>query len=305
MFFTYWPDLGSTPARVNRFTGEIQLNMRYFNRMPEFHRRFIIEHEKGHYMLNTRSEFEADRFAFRRLAGSSPGSLKESVKSISRVLSFNNPEHLDRMRRVVIMALEHDFNINGNPRAKQALDQLNQCRAKACLVSSSNQSNHPMSTNHNPYFEPRYPESDYSGLYDYGSGKANRQKKKKERQDRKKEKQELKIEKKRLKNERYAVKTDKKQSKADLNRSRGYAKEAKADAKMELAEQGISEGNWFDKTLNTVGGIFGGGSGSADGAAGESSGKILGMPKGVAIAVAGVLLLIIGGVIFFVVRKRK
>lgn len=189
MFFTFWPDLGSTPARVNRFTGEIQINNRYFRNMPDFRKKFIIQHEKGHYNLDTRSEFEADDYAFRMLAGSEPNSLKESVKSISQVLSFRNPEHLDRLFEVVKKALAFDFERNGNQRAKQALDQLNELNKNHKLTNF-----HMNSISDNDYFEPKFGgDTDTDDMYDNAKGKAKRQAKKAARAAKRQEKKQTRI----------------------------------------------------------------------------------------------------------------
>lgn len=188
MFFTYWPDLGDTPARVNRYTGEIQINQRYFDRMPELRRKFIIEHEKGHFNLDTRSEFEADKYAFRRIAGSAPRSLKESVKSISKVLTFRNPEHLDRMTEVIKMALDYDYKNNGNEKAKTALQELNQ------ILQTNHLNNfHMYTSKDNSYFEPKFPDSGFEDIYDNAKGKAKRQAKKAARVAKRKEKKVVRV----------------------------------------------------------------------------------------------------------------
>jgi hypothetical protein len=183
MFFTFWPDLGNTPARVNRFTGEIQINNRYFRNMPGFRKRFIIEHEKGHFNLDTRSEFEADDYAFRKLAGTRPFSLKESVKSISQVLSFTNPEHLQRMTEVVKKALDYDHRHNGNQKAGQALDQLNE------IIKNQKLNQFNMNSNtENGYFEPEFGGTAADDIYDNAKGRAKRQARKAARQEKRQEK---------------------------------------------------------------------------------------------------------------------
>lgn len=182
MFFTFWPDLGNTPARVNRFTGEIQINNRYFRNMPDFRKQFIIEHEKGHFNLDTRSEFEADAYAFKKMAGTHPYSLKESVKSISQVLTFRNPEHLQRLTAIVQKALEFDYKHNANLRAKDALDQLNE------FIKTQSLNNFYMNSANNDFFEPQFGGSDID-IYDNAGGKAKRQARKQARQQKKQARQ--------------------------------------------------------------------------------------------------------------------
>jgi hypothetical protein len=299
MFFTYWDDLGSTPARVNRFTGEIQINNRYFDSMPEFRKKFVIEHEKGHFLTNTRNEKKADRYAFKKLAGTEHRSLKESVYAISKVLSFRNPEHMERLAEVLKMALEYDLKHNNNPLAEQALLDLEDLKKN----SSQNLYSDMETTN---YFEPTYGRSRYDEIYDNAGGKERRQQKREERKARKDTKKDTKQEKLDLKNQKRAAKNEVTLAKADAKRTR-------ADAKLTKAQTGESGGSWWDKTLSTVGDIFGKKSADAGSVEDLSSGtpviedkpKFLGMPKPVGIGV--VVLLIIGIIIavIFAVKKAK
>jgi len=153
--------------------------------MPDFRKRFIIEHEKGHFNLDTRSEFEADDYAFRKLAGTQPGSLKETVKSISQVLTFRNPEHLQRLSEIIKKALDFDYKHNGNERAKEALDRLNELSKNQKLNTFNMNSSYE-----NDYFEPKFggTDSDFDELYDNAGGKAKRQAKKAARKAKRQEK---------------------------------------------------------------------------------------------------------------------
>lgn len=214
MFFTYWPDLGTTPARVNRFTGEIQISMRHMRNIPEFRRKFIEQHEKGHFLLDTRSEFEADDYAFRKLAGTQPQSLKECVKSISRVLSFRNPEHMQRLTEIIKKALEFDYKYNGNERAKDALDHLTQLTKNQKLNTFNMNSSHD-----NDYFEPKFGGSDneFDDLYDNAAGRAKRQAKKTarvaKRQQKKQTRATAKATRKNVRQQRKQVRITRKQNK--------------------------------------------------------------------------------------------
>ena len=87
------PELpGGTPALSDRNTGEVWINRKIFDTLPEEHKIFILLHEEGHIVLNTKDEFEADAYAFKKYAEKGYG-MKESVKALSRVLECNNPEH--------------------------------------------------------------------------------------------------------------------------------------------------------------------------------------------------------------------
>lgn len=326
MFFTFWEDLGNTPARVNRYTGEIQINNRYWRDLPLSRKRFIVEHEKGHFLLDTRNEFEADRYAFNRVAGKFPRSLKESVYSLTRVLTFRNPEHMDRAFAMLKLALEFDAKNNGNQEAAEFLEKLNEKPIFETMTTNS-----AVSTYHNSQYpilkvvppvdvdDSFDPDDNSDGFddddYDNGAGKERREARRAKRQEKKATKQAQKEQKRELKNQKIAAQNEIKLARAD-------AKRTKANAKMTLAEQGKSGNDWIGSAVSGVASLFGkksADSGSGDGS-GESgllsseggfssspnSGKLLGMPKGAAIAViVVVVLLVIGGVVFFVLKKKK
>ena len=126
MTVKYVDDLKSpTPARVNWLTGEISINSKVWNKLPEAYRNFILEHEIGHYTLNTRDEFAADNYAFEHFAGTQPYSLRNSIKTMSEVFSFTKPEQYARLEAQIKRALKYDYEHNQNLKAKQLLDKLN------------------------------------------------------------------------------------------------------------------------------------------------------------------------------------
>jgi len=261
--------MGANPARVHRLSGDITLNQSTVNNASYPELKYILGHEAGHFLLNTRSEFEADKFAFQQLAGDFPQSLKGSVLSLSRNLPFDNPEHLERLAAQFMRALRYDYQINGNTSALETYNTL-----KLRLMDNTMASNTSYHLNDDPF--------------DYGAGKARRQ-----------EKKQLRVDKKALKNERYAVKTDKKAAKGVRIEALGEAKVIKANAKATKAEKGEGDGgSWFDKTLKTASDIFGSGSeensiqtksdGSLDPTANP---KFLGMPKTIGIIVTVALAL--------------
>ncbi len=88
-------DLGSTPATVNRRTGEMYISARRWRTMTPDQRLFMILHEYGHVELQTTDEFEADRYALDHYAYTGR-SLKNAVGALTEVLSGDNPEHVDR-----------------------------------------------------------------------------------------------------------------------------------------------------------------------------------------------------------------
>jgi hypothetical protein len=117
--------MGETPAKVNRFTGIIKLNPDKWFKIAKPFRKFIIQHEKGHYYLNTSDELLADSFASEHFLGSEKQSLKNSIRALSDVLPFNNPEHKIRLERQIKRALQYSWEHNGNKEAQKLLNQLN------------------------------------------------------------------------------------------------------------------------------------------------------------------------------------
>jgi hypothetical protein len=106
-------DLGTTPARVNRRTGEMYISRKMWNVLDPDKRLFILLHEAGHATLNTRSELDADKFAFNAYAELGKP-LSESVKALTRVLHFENPQHYDRVAQQIRRAFRYDYFVNGN-----------------------------------------------------------------------------------------------------------------------------------------------------------------------------------------------
>lgn len=108
------PDLGKTPAIVNRKTGAMFINQKVWKNIPFNERMFIILHEMGHIVLNTTNEFAADDFAFKQYAKMGL-SLKDSVDAMAQVLSYANPEHYNRTVVQLQRALDYDHKVNNQP----------------------------------------------------------------------------------------------------------------------------------------------------------------------------------------------
>ena len=104
---------GGTPARVNRRTGEMFLNMSKLRKLPVEHRIFIMLHEMAHVALPTESEEEADAWAFKKYADMGY-SLKQSVFTLTDSLRAEFPQHFMRMWLQLKRAEAYDREINGN-----------------------------------------------------------------------------------------------------------------------------------------------------------------------------------------------
>jgi len=100
--------MGDTPATSYQNSKLICLNADVFFLYPAQIRKFIALHEKGHIVLNTDSEIEADNYAFKKFNGSLPSSHRWSVLAMSRVLPFSNKEQYMRLLNMYKQALIAD-----------------------------------------------------------------------------------------------------------------------------------------------------------------------------------------------------
>ena len=88
--------IGESPAAVHLRSGVLHINPKVFFSYPPEWQKFILLHELGHYLLQTRSELEADNFAFHHFAKEG-NSLKEAVNSLLRVLNLGIKSHRERV----------------------------------------------------------------------------------------------------------------------------------------------------------------------------------------------------------------
>lgn len=123
--------LGSTPARCYRDTGVVLKNPSYNGRLNRHDWDFITAHEAGHIVLQTSDEFEADRFAFDWCVKHGMP-LSACVKALTRVLNFpsdkpaQRAEQEARCKAMIKMALDYDYEVNGNKKADMTNSQLEQ-----------------------------------------------------------------------------------------------------------------------------------------------------------------------------------
>jgi hypothetical protein len=120
----YLPDFNSigsqSPAIVNRETGQLYINRSVWQSIPFESRLFILLHEAGHASLQTRSEHEADAYAFQAYAQLGYP-LSKSVLALSRVLKFNKPEDIQRLENQLGRAAAYDYFTNKNQKAKKMI----------------------------------------------------------------------------------------------------------------------------------------------------------------------------------------
>jgi len=89
---TYNSFMGNIPARVNRMTGELQINPAIWNDLPSDYKEFILLHEEGHLKLNTPSEYEANRYAIENYAAVGSLTDAEGARRITVLAEIFNPD---------------------------------------------------------------------------------------------------------------------------------------------------------------------------------------------------------------------
>ncbi|MDR3134354.1 MAG: hypothetical protein LBU42_10130 [Prevotellaceae bacterium] len=113
----------TSPAISDLYDEVVTVNTPVFRQFDDFTQRFILAHERGHIDLVTSNELEADEYAFNRMAGREPLSLRKSVLALQTALPFTHPAHAERLRQQVRRALLWDAQ-HGNPDALEELDYI-------------------------------------------------------------------------------------------------------------------------------------------------------------------------------------
>ncbi len=108
--------LGETPAMVHRATGTILVNRHVWNALDKDCRVFLLFHEAGHIVLKSSDEKLVDAWAHREYLKRGY-SITKSIHALTRLLSYNNPEHLERTRNQAERAVAYDYLVNKNSKA--------------------------------------------------------------------------------------------------------------------------------------------------------------------------------------------
>ena len=117
-FLPTFPDRPSNPARVNILTGDIEINRARWNELSAEERDFVLQHEIGHYKLQTFDEVAADRYALQRLALQKPYSLINYVNAVDRI-SYRNPMRVSTAQYDTLKIAA----ANGSKEAKKMLSE--------------------------------------------------------------------------------------------------------------------------------------------------------------------------------------
>ena len=113
------------PAKCNIKTGVITLNDSVWNKLTPIEQRYWLAHEEGHIRTHGGSEVEADTYAFKKVAGSQPYSLRDIRRSMHKVIATNPnaPEAQDRLEFNKLLSLNLAAN-RGSQSAKQLLTKI-------------------------------------------------------------------------------------------------------------------------------------------------------------------------------------
>ncbi len=112
-----------TPAAVSQ-DGTLYINVDLFERLTPFQQEFVKWHEMGHYRLQTHDEMEADKYAFKKMAGKYHQSLKKMIGTLETVLDpQTDPNVPQRIEALYRLCLKFDASA-GNKAAAEELRKI-------------------------------------------------------------------------------------------------------------------------------------------------------------------------------------
>jgi len=77
--------LGKSPAAVYMDNGEIEINTDIWHKFTPYERAFIIQHERGHFLMPTEFEKEADAYALVQTLKVNRSALKDAVNALAKM----------------------------------------------------------------------------------------------------------------------------------------------------------------------------------------------------------------------------
>lgn len=124
-------EIGPSPAAVDMQTGVIEINRDLWQNFTSYEKKFIIEHERGHYFLQTDSELEADLYALKKLYKTEKRSLKKAVATLANIGLIPD----QRVKQIYIEALKIDSQQNKNKKAAQEIMRIKQTQGDDIFIS--------------------------------------------------------------------------------------------------------------------------------------------------------------------------
>lgn len=241
-----------SPAKVNRRTGHLFINLSRWRDIAPQHRVFILLHESAHCELDTSDEVAVDELAFKNfIAMGYP--LTESLFALTRVLKGSSSQSQERMWAQYLRAKRLDDMVNKNLSDYEFFDELvTNPRFEIIGITNS--------------FDGSYIDVDY---YDYPDiatelGKVPTYSKKQQRKM-----------KKSIRMYKKMGRARKKYSKADKVKAVANDIQAGADTRMVYAEKGMyvptraesisrGVGESIKGIASAIGGVMGGGGGTME-----------------------------------------
>lgn len=212
--------LNGTPARADHRNGIILLSKSHFDKIknPIF-KEFIIAHEEGHLVLNTKNEEQADDYAMKKLLKKGYP-LSKILGSLTQVLQYDKIGHYGRTNRLFDKLFLYDLIQNKNQNLLNNLNLINM-ETPIDLENIYTQS-----------YESEF--SDFLGLG-------------KKAKERRQQRQEARMEKKAAKNEMRKAKAEVEKAKADAIRETGVIPESGTGLKNILGGVGKAVGSILGK----------------------------------------------------------
>ena len=97
-FVPVFPENPGNPARCHVPTGRIEINRQVWDVLTPEQRQFVLQHEVGHYRLQTFDECRADDYSLEQLALKKRNSLWNFITSV-RAISKNEPKRVRNAER--------------------------------------------------------------------------------------------------------------------------------------------------------------------------------------------------------------
>lgn len=131
-----------TPAAIDRETATLYLNPKLWFKLTRFQQNFVRLHEIGHLVLDTSIEEEADAYAFDRLVGSEPRSMKQMIETLETILDPNRIGHRVRIdalyRRAIAWDKAHPIHLDkGSGSNKEEVPTTTQGNSAADIINAA------------------------------------------------------------------------------------------------------------------------------------------------------------------------
>lgn len=116
--------LEGTPARVDHKSGVVFISKKHFDKMDPVYRNFVLAHEEGHLVLNTKDEQMADEYAMKKMLKKNVP-LTKILKSLTRVLQYDKDNHYGRTINIFEKLALYDLFVNNNKKLFNLLKNNN------------------------------------------------------------------------------------------------------------------------------------------------------------------------------------